>query len=414
MRLKDHQIIKSLLDTDLYAYSQGRLIFDKHLDVHEEEDFVNRTTSVNLVQAIEETELREQLDALRDLRLTEDELAYLSGFEWITAGYLDFLRDLRIPPIHVEFRHGDDPKLFIHVEGPWCEALWPETMILSIVNELYYTGVHGLIKTDRDFSFALARGTLALQNKMAKIQRYPNIEFIEFGTRRRFCRRWQEMVVESLVERMPLQIVGTSNVALAKKFGIDPSGTMAHRLLAVYSALFGDDPEAIRASHNRLFDDWVEVFGPGKLSIALTDTWGTDFFFRTFGAERAQAWWGTRQDSGDPDLYAARAVEFYKSFGINPRGKMVIFSDGLDEDKIIGLYERWDQKIDCGFGWGTNLTNDLGLPPLSIVVKPVRANGKDIVKLSDNPAKAIGKPEVIEKYKRIFDYQPQEAVTPRY
>ncbi len=83
---------------------------------------------------------------------------------------------------------------------------------------------------------------------------------------------------------------------------------------------------------------------------------------------------------------------------------MIVFSDGLDVDAILKITSYFKGLIKCTFGWGTNLTNDLGIPALSLVVKTVRANGRPLVKLSDNLAKAIGETEEVERYKRICGY----------
>jgi nicotinate phosphoribosyltransferase len=87
----------------------------------------------------------------------------------------------------------------------------------------------------------------------------------------------------------------------------------------------------------------------------------------------------------------------------------VIFSDGLDVDQIEALYARFHRRVKVGFGWGTLLTNDFrglapgdALAPFSLVCKAASANGRPTVKLSDNPAKAMGPADQIARYKRVF------------
>ena len=98
--------------------------------------------------------------------------------------------------------------------------------------------------------------------------------------------------------------------------------------------------------------------------------------------------------------------------GQEPRDKLLIFSDGLDIDSIERAYRHFTGRVRLGFGWGTLLTNDLrdcspvanpGLDPVSLVCKVTRANGKSTVKLSDNLEKASGPPELIERYKTVFE-----------
>ena len=157
-------------------------------------------------------------------------------------------------------------------------------------------------------------------------------------------------------------------------------------------------------SHNKFLQDWWEVYGYG-LSIGLTDTYGTEFFFSDMTKEQATKWKGLRHDSGDPILFGERAIEFYKNYGIDPKTKMIVFSDGLDIDTIIQIYEHFKDRIKVTFGWGTTLTNDLSIKTLSIVVKAVVANGHGLVKLSDNLNKALGNQEDISLFKEIFDYK---------
>ena len=45
---------------------------------------------------------------------------------------------------------------------------------------------------------------------------------------------------------------------------------------------------------------------------------------------------------------------------------------------------------------------DGGLDPFSIVCKVISADGRPAVKLSDNPEKAVGPPDEIERYRRVF------------
>ena len=166
--------------------------------------------------------------------------------------------------------------------------------------------------------------------------------------------------------------------------------------------MHGSDEE-IRNSHNEVLKLWYKHYGKG-LSIALTDTYGSDFFFADMSMGQAMEWKGLRQDSGNPFEFALKAINFYRARGIDPLTKLIVFSDGLDADTMIKLYRRFSSKIQVTFGWGTNLANDLGLIVLSMVVKLVESNGHGTVKLSDNIEKAIGRPEDIARFKKIFGY----------
>lgn len=179
--------------------------------------------------------------------------------------------------------------------------------------------------------------------------------------------------------------------------------TSAHELYMGLSGIMHSSDEEIRASHNKVLQDWREEYGWG-LSIALTDQYGSDFFFQDMTPDQAREWKGLRQDSGNPFEWTDKAIDFYKRCGVDPREKLAIYSDGLDVDLIIQISDYRPGEIRKTFGWGTNLTNDLGFKPLSLIVKLMESNGHGTVKLSDNLAKALGTSEDIERFKRIFGY----------
>ncbi len=407
-------IITSLLDVDFYKFTMGQLVFKNHPDVPVKYAFKNRTASVKLAEIIHEEDLREKLDHARTLRFNNSELHYLRGANeygerMFCEDYLQFLKNLQLPPYNLE-RVGGDFKL--EFEGRWSEAIYWETIALAIVNELYYRALmEKLSRFERDAAYAAGKTRLA--SKISRLRLYPDLTFCDFGTRRRFSKEWQDYVAGVMAEEMPKQFLGTSNTFLANKHGLLPMGTSAHEMDMVYSGIFCGNDDEIRASHNRVLQDWWDEYGRG-LSIALTDTYGTDFFFRDMAEEQARNWKGLRQDSGDTIEFGEKAIRFYEKHGINPKEKLLVFSDGLDVEMMVKIYNHFKGRIRVTFGWGTNLTNDLGLKPLSLVIKTVEANGHGLVKLSDNIAKAIGKPEDVERFKKIFDYQVTLNETCKY
>jgi nicotinate phosphoribosyltransferase len=287
----------------------------------------------------------------------------------------------------------------IEVSGPWPETTLWETIILCIVTELY--GRSLLRRHEVTAEQAQTEGTRRLAAKIELLKSDPRVRFSDFGTRRRFSRDWQRHVMATLSREQPDQLLGTSNVMFAKEMGLRPIGTFAHEMEMIYSGIFHDDDAQIRASHGEMLEAWWALYGE-ELSIALTDTYGTDFFFRDFGLPRARTWRGLRHDSGDPFAFGEKAIGYYESLGIDPQTKLIVFSDGLEAERMLRLVERFHGRIQVVFGWGTNLTNDVGFQPLSLVVKAIRACGHATVKLCDNLDKAIGTIDDIERFRRIF------------
>jgi nicotinate phosphoribosyltransferase len=348
-------------------------------------------------------DLRRELDHVRRLRFNHRELAWLRESQYLKRGFfcdgfLDFLKGLRLPPCELKV---EDGQFVIIVTGRWCEVIFWETLILSIVNELYNRELVRREKISR--KIVALDGEVRLRRKLKDLRHWtPDARFIEFGTRRRFSREWQAETVRLILVHGPEMLVGTSNVNLARRFGIKPIGTFAHELFMIRAAATGND-EDLRRSHNLVIQEWWQEYGE-PMSIALTDTFGTEFFFRDFTADQARDWRGLRQDSGDPFAFGERAIAFYAALGIDPKTKTVVFSDGLDSRTIIDLQRRFAGRLQVVFGWGTNLTNDCGFPALSLVVKAIEACGHPTVKLSDNLAKAMGPTAEVERYKRVFGH----------
>ncbi|TSC89849.1 MAG: nicotinate phosphoribosyltransferase [Parcubacteria group bacterium Gr01-1014_3] len=400
-------IINSLLDTDFYKFTMGQLVFKHFRDVPVRYAFKNRTAKVPLGRIIKEADLRRELDHVMELRLGNSEYHYLLGtYEYkermFREDYLQFLKNLELQPYELRYE-GDAIKL--EFAGPWSSEIQWETMALSIINELYYrVYMERLSEFERDAVHA--EGVLRFKRKVDVLKKNPGIVFTDFGTRRRFSFDQQDYVNGVLAKEFPAtQFRGTSNTYLAMKHGLTPMGTSAHELFMVMAGIKHNSDESIRQSHNEVLRYWWEEYGYG-LSIALTDTYGSDFFFLDMTAEQARQWKGLRQDSGDPFDFGEKAIKFYEKHGIDPKKdeKIIVFSDGLDIEMIEKLYERFHDRIKVTFGWGTNLTNDLGFPALSLVVKAVEANGNRLVKLSDNLAKATGDMDDIARFKSIFGY----------
>lgn len=416
---KDEPIWQHWTDTDFYKETMGLLIWMLHRDVPVKFQFKCRTPGVNWREIIDLGRLREEFDAARRVHITKSEQHYLRGTNeygerMFPEEYLVDQELLSLPQYYIGF--SPEGELEMGFPGGWFEATRWEIPALTIVSELVTR--YRLSKLSRFEQDALfAEGRLRLKEKIRKLRQYPELMFSDFGTRRRALRAWQEYVVGVLAEELPRQFRGTSNTFLANKFALLPMGTSAHELyMAYYGIYYGSDGD-IRQSHNRVLQDWWNLYGQG-LSIALTDTYGTDFFFRDMTEEQARNWKGLRQDSGPPQQFIDRTQRFYDGLGIKKEEKLLLFSDGLDVDKMISLHLSLQRTFLNSYGWGTGLTNDLTdnplFKPLSMVVKLMEANGHRTVKLSDNIRKAMGPSQEIERAKRIFGYTEDFAEDCRY
>lgn len=406
-------IVRSLIDTDFYKLLMCQSVFRNKPDTQVTFSLINRTKDVRLAELVDEGELREQLDHIRSLSLTRGESTWMRGNtfygkrQMFTPEFMDWFEALRLPPYHLEKRDGQYELTF---EGAWPEVMLWEIPALAVLMEL-----RGRAVTNTMDKFELqvlyARAMTKLWEKTERLRGVKDLRIADFGTRRRHSFLWQDWCVQAMTERLGENFVGTSNCLIAKNRDLEAIGTNAHELPMVYAALADDDAALAHAPYDVL-SDWHEEHD-GNLRIILPDTYGTKGFLDR-APDWLAGWTGIRVDSGDPAEGAETAINWWKARGEDPTQKLIIFSDGLDEEKILTLHNQFSGRARVSFGWGTLLTNDFRgltegdrLAPFSLVCKAIAANGRPTVKLSDNPRKAMGPEAEITRYKRVFDVGAQ-------
>jgi len=204
------------------------------------------------------------------------------------------------------------------------------------------------------------------------------LQLADFGTRRRFSYPVQEEVVHILKRDFPGRFVGTSNVHLARELELKPIGTMAHEWFMAHQQL---GPRLVDSQAAAL-ECWVREYR-GLLGIALTDCITMDAFMGDFDLYFAKLFDGLRHDSGDPLVWAEKAIAHYQRLGIDPASKTLIFSDGLDFAKSLQLYRDIP-----------------GVQPMNMVIKMTACNGAPVAKISDSPGKTQCRDENFVSYLR--------------
>lgn len=403
-------IVRSLLDTDFYKLLMLQLIWREHRDVRVKLQVINRTRSVRLADEIDIGALREQLDHARTIGLGKREHVWLAGNTFygvrsiFSPDFLAWLADYRLPDYRLEVRDG---QIDLSFEGPWAEVTLWEIPALSIVNELRCrTALNRLGRFELDVLYARAK--TRLWDKVERLRALPDLRLSDFGTRRRHGFLWQEWCISALKEGLGSAFVGSSNVLLAMNHDLEAIGTNGHELPMVLAALAPDD-DALRAVPYQVLDQWRQHYA-GNLLVALPDAFGTEAFLDQ-APDWVADWTGFRPDSSPPLEAGERLIRWWTERGRDPRDKLLIFSDGMDVDSIETTHARFHGRARLSYGWGTNLTNDFHgcspapareLDPISLVCKVASANGRPAVKLSDNPAKAMGDPAEIARYLRVF------------
>ena len=387
-------IITSLLDTDLYKFTMMQVVLHQFPGAQVEYRFKCRNAGVNLAPYVDE--IREEIAWLCTLRFRERELDYLRRMRFIKSDFIDFLGLFQLNTKYIQVNPSPlgNGEIDIVIKGPWLHTILFEVPVLAITNEVYFRNS----QQHPDYT----EGRRRLREKSALVsgdQTLAAARIADYGTRRRFSRLWQEEVLLALKENLGENLAGTSNVMYAAKHNLTPLGTMAHEYLQACQAL----GPRLRDSQIFGFEVWAKEYR-GDLGIALSDVYGLAAFLRDFDMYFCKLFDGARHDSGDPVDWGERMIAHYERNRVDPKTKILVFSDALTIPKVIELFRRFDGRARLAFGVGTNLTNDLGYTPLQIVVKLVRCNGQPVAKLSDSPEKNMCDDAAYLAYLRqVFD-----------
>ena len=387
-------MIKSILDNDLYKFSMQQAVHMLYPRAEVEYEFINRNREKTRFPDGFGCQVQKEIDKMASLQLFDDEKGFLAETcYFLTPVYLDYLATYRFDPAEVSVSQaGGD--LSIIVKGPWYRTILWEVPLLAIVSELFYVMTQAKPEpAEQQHATNLHKARVLAEN---------GIKYADFGTRRRFSSKLHKALILDLLNEKQSTLIGTSNVHLARHFNIKPIGTLAHEWFMFHAVLRGyqmANPSAIEA--------WVNVFH-GNLGIALPDTFTTDLFLSTFDTLYAKLFDGVRHDSGDPFVFVDKIVNHYEKLHIDPMSKTIVFSDSLDIEKAVAIHNFCRGKVKDSYGIGTNLTNDVGVDPLNIVIKLARCRaGADkpwynTIKLSDDKGKYTGDPEEIAYCKALL------------
>jgi nicotinate phosphoribosyltransferase len=385
-------IVRSLLETDLYKFTMWQALLHRHPGAIGEYEFWCRNETAYPLAELKD-EVDRELDHLCEMLFADEEVAYLRGLRFIKSDFADFLTVFRFQRKFITVET-NGPDLVIRAVGPVVHVMGFEIYVLYIVNELYFR------RFDQQGALAEARRRLA--QKIDELRAFGQepvatnpFEFFDFGVRRRFSGEWHDEVVATLAREIPQYFKGTSNVHLARKYDLVPIGTMAHEYMQAFQS-FG---VRLRDFQKAALEEWVQEYR-GDLGTALTDVVGMNAFLDDFDLYFAKLFDGLRHDSGDPVEWGEKAIAHYAKLRIDARTKRLVFSDALTVPKALALYRHFCGRIMTGFGIGTQLTNDTGIPALNIVMKMVSCNGQPVAKLSDSPGKSQCRDETFLAYLR--------------
>lgn len=392
--MKLEPIVVSLLDTDLYKFNMNQVIFHKHTDLCGQYFFKCRNEGVVFSEEIVR-EISEQVDHLCTLSFSDEELDYLRTIRFLKPDFIEFLRLWHPIRDYVTISRSPDGELSVVVNGPLFSAMQFEIYLLEIINEVYFRMTY-------DYNELKKSAERKLDDKIKLLcDGTYTFKFAEFGCRRRLSREWEDVVVKRLATETD-KCVGTSNVYLAMKHNLTPIGTYAHEYVQMYQ---GIDKIPLAYTNHYAMRDWYDEY-QGDNGTALTDTITTDLFLMDFNRSMVNNYSGVRHDSGDPYEWGEKIIEHYKSYGADPKTKLLLFSDSLDFDRAQKLFDHFKDRAKVSFGIGTFCSNDTDEQPLNIVIKLQYVNGRPVAKLSDTPGKAMCRDEgYLDYLKRSVDFR---------
>lgn len=396
------QIITHFTDDDLYKFTMCCAVIDNYPRAQVKYTFIDRDATVYPPGFAEE--LRAQVKMLESVVITDEEIEFMKRrCPYIPFWFYNFLKGFRYNSEWVHIAQDSEGHLSIEIEGCWSNTILLEVKLLAIVSELYYmmTGEESCIDLDDYYHRSYHKAARMIEASCI---------FSDFGTRRRASFTVQDTVVRAMSDcqrengTLPGRFIGTSNVYFAMKYDLTPIGTMAHEFVCAIAGMYGPQ----MANHIAM-RAWSITYR-GALGTFLFDTYGWNIFSLNFSEDFANMFKGLRVDSGDNHEELMKIVDKYKSLGIDPRSKQVVFSNALDVDRAIEINKYASPLCQPSFGIGTHFTNDIeGIRPRNIVIKLIAVKiteswtfYNETCKLSEDHGKYTGNPEAVRRFREIL------------
>ena len=391
------QIIRHFTDDDLYKFTMCCAVIQNFPRTQVRYRFIDRDNTVYPEGFARE--VTRQIEMLETLVITDEEIGFMRRrCSYIPAWFYSYLKGFRYDRRWVSVRQDEAGHLEIEFEGCWSNTILLEVKVLAIVSELYYMMTGKADSLDYE-----AYGEKSREKARRLIA--AGCTFSDFGTRRRASFRAQDTAVRAMKECQdsmsgPGTFIGTSNVYLAMKYDLVPVGTMAHELICAIAGMYGP----LMANYLAM-KTWANTYR-GALGTFLYDTYGWRIFSLNFSEDYANMFKGLRVDSGDNFGQLDMIVEKYRSLNIDPRGKQIVFSNGLNVDKAIEIQKYAEGQCIPSFGIGTHFTNDFeGVRPMNIVIKLIAVKiteswpfYSDTCKLSEDHGKYTGDKATVARF----------------
>lgn len=397
--------IRSLLENDLYKFSMAQFVLHRYPRCYVRVEFKNRNTDEPLGYLA--PIIDKWLNTLCKLKFTEDEIIWLRlNIPWLSSDFIDYLQRFYMFRQQIEVSVDSKGELVIVAEGPWRDVIWFEVPVLAMVAEARARFKFMQLSEDEQKK-ALQQREERLTAKIRTLnylRKAHPFTLSEFGLRRRSSAYWEDIAVERFANDGGRFFTGTSNVYLAKKFGLRPSGTMAHELFMGMQGVGIN----LRDVQREVWRQWMDEYR-GKNGIMLTDPFGAMQCMKDLDWYTATSFGGFRHDSGCPFAWGELFLDRLKELEVKHSDeKTFVWSNNLNLNDICDITPRFSHRVQVGYGWGTGIVHDLApVIPANIVMKVTRSNNQDVLKLPDAEGKQqCRNNELIEYTKRVYDWKP--------
>jgi nicotinate phosphoribosyltransferase len=304
--------------------------------------------------------LADVLDYLEGLQFSQDSLDYLRSTGLFTQDFLAYLKELRFTG---SVRAIPEGRLFfvnepvLEVTAPIIEAQIAETLVINQVN------FQTLLATKA------ARCVWAAQGRVVT----------DFASRRT---HGTDAALKMARAGYIAGFQSTSNLLAARRYGIPPSGTMAHSFISsfsseldafrAYATAFPDRTTLLLDTYDTIQGAWHAVAVATELEAA---------------GHRLVA---VRLDSGDFDALSRQVRQILDKAGLGY--VKIVASGGLDEYELDRLV-RGGAPIDL-FGVGTKVGVSADAPWSDMAYKLVCYDGRPVMKLSTDKVSLPGAKQV--------------------
>jgi len=381
---REGSIVRSLIDDDLYKPKMQQAMLHRCQFAYDCEYKFHCRTDEDLTPYI--GEIKDQLKMLCDLQFTQSELQYLSKESWSSRDYIQYLKNFKLDYDTLYIIGGKvDGKnvLEITARGSAVDETLFEIHVLSIVSEVRNRAVYPDV-TYEDIRKATFDKIKFLKSAQKEYD-LEGLTFVEGGTRRRLSFEAQYTAIDLLNKELPDMFAGTSNIWMARELGLDLFGTQAHE----WFQLFQQGPNKLEDSIPAALENWIQEYRC-EYGIALTDIITMDAFISKFDKFYGKVYDGLRHDSGCPFEWGEKSIKMYENLGIDPRTKVLNFSDSLDFPLMVKLYRHFSKYIKVSFLLGGEISNSVpGVKRLNMVMKLLSVNGQPTAKISDSSGKTL-------------------------